>query len=135
MENGEIAFLGRLDDQVKIRGYRIELGEIVACFDRYPGVDSSAVIVRDGNAGPALVAYIVPGSNARLTASDLREFLAARLPDYMVPARYVAIESLPTTVNGKLDRSALPAPNKDNLLPSTAAVAAGELGRQLDRQI
>ncbi len=128
LENGEIAFLGRLDDQVKIRGYRIELGEIVACIDRYPGVEASAVLVRNGNEiGPALVAYVVPAANVRLVATDLREFLAARLPDYMIPARYVAIEALPTTVNGKLDSSALPAPNKQNLLPSAprAAPAAG----------
>ena len=93
--NGEIAFLGRLDDQVKIRGYRIEPGEIVSCLDRFLGVEASAVVVReDGEAGPQLVAYVVAAPEAKITAPDLRDFLAARLPDYMIPATFVAIESL-----------------------------------------
>jgi amino acid adenylation domain-containing protein len=133
LENGEIAFLGRLDDQVKIRGYRIELGEIITCLDRYPGVQSSAVIVRDaagGNgdagigAGPELIAYIIPADGAKLVASDLREFLAARLPDYMVPAHYVALSAFPLTANGKLDKSAFPRPSAENLLPIRAADSA-----------
>jgi amino acid adenylation domain-containing protein len=130
--NGEIAFLGRLDDQVKVRGYRIELGEIVACLDRYPAVEASAVTLRDAvgakngapDAGPSLVAYVAAAAGASFTASDLREFLAARLPDYMVPTHFVTVASLPMTANGKLDKSALPAPAKDNQLPNRAAPAA-----------
>ena len=135
LPNGEIAFLGRLDDQVKIRGYRIELGEIVSCLDKYPGVEASAVVVTDSidgdqSAGPALVAYVVAGREAKFTASDLRDFLAPRLPDYMIPARYVSIATLPMTANGKLDKSALPKPSAENLLPNrtatvTAAVESG----------
>src|SRR5206468_2776742 len=102
--NGEIAFLGRLDDQVKIRGYRIEPGEIVACLDRYPGVEASAVAVHENGGGPALLAYIVACHDARLTAADLRRHLAARLPDYMIPAAFVAMGSFPLTPNGKLDK-------------------------------
>lgn len=117
LNNGEIAFLGRLDDQVKVRGYRIEPGEIVAWLDRFPGIDASAVTVRDvGDGGPALVAYVVAACDAALTTGKLREFLARRLPDYMVPALFVSIPKLPMTVNGKLDRSALPAPSADNLV-------------------
>src|SRR6202044_1176696 len=104
-------FLGRLDDQVKIRGYRIELGEIVSCLDRFLGVEASAGVVReDGGGGLQLVAYVVVAPEAKVTAVDLRDFLAARLPDYMIPATFVAMKSLPITPNGKLDKSALPVP-------------------------
>lgn len=123
LENGEIAFLGRLDDQVKIRGYRIELGEIVGCLNRFAGIEASIVSVRDvGDSGPSLVAYVVPARDARLTGSDLRDFLASRLPDYMIPPFFVSIPTLPVMVNGKLDKSALPAPGVDDLLPDSVAV-------------
>jgi amino acid adenylation domain-containing protein len=123
LPNGEIAFLGRLDEQIKIRGYRIEPGEIVAWLDRYPGVEASAVVASyvragDGAAGPSLLAYIVVARDANFTASELREFLAARLPDYMIPAQLVAVAELPLNTNGKLDKSALPAPTAANLLPN-----------------
>jgi amino acid adenylation domain-containing protein len=127
LPNGEIAFLGRLDEQIKIRGYRIEPGEIVACLDRYPGIEASAVvagtgaITAEGNAGPQLVAYVVIAASAKLTTTDLREFLAARLPDYMIPSRFVRLDALPTTANGKLDRGALPAPNTRNMLEHRSA--------------
>jgi amino acid adenylation domain-containing protein len=135
LPGGEIAFLGRLDDQVKIRGYRIELGEIVACLDRCPGIDAGAVLVRQAgngeNADPQLVAYVVVARGARPSAGDVRTFLAARLPDYMIPAQIVSVPSLPLTPNGKLDRSALPAPSPDNLLPGQSANGAhGEGGLQ-----
>jgi amino acid adenylation domain-containing protein len=121
LENGEIAFLGRLDDQVKIRGYRIELGEIVASLNRFIGIESSAVTVRElGDARPALIAYVIPALDASLTTTELREFLATSLPEYMVPAFYVALPKLPMSANGKVDRSALPAPCVENLLPKKA---------------
>jgi amino acid adenylation domain-containing protein len=128
LPSGEIAFLGRLDEQVKIRGYRIELGEVVACLDRSPGIEACAVSARDAGRngdGPQLVAYVVPAHDARLTASGLRDFLAARLPEYMIPTQFVRIDALPMTANGKLDRSALPAPAADNLLPSRPATGNG----------
>jgi amino acid adenylation domain-containing protein len=126
LPNGEIAFLGRLDQQVKIRGYRVELGEVGACLDRCPGVEASIVIARDTGPrgdetlaeGPLLVAYVVPKGDARLTATGLRDFLALQLPDYMIPAHFVALAALPTTANGKLDKSALPAPSAGRLLPN-----------------
>jgi amino acid adenylation domain-containing protein len=128
LPGGEIAFLGRLDEQVKLRGYRIELGEIVACLNRCPGVEACAVMVREAGSccsaeaadGRFLVAYVVAAHDARLTASGLREFLAARLPDYMIPVQFVTLAALPMTANGKLDKSALPAPAADNLLPNLA---------------
>lgn len=121
LENGEIAFLGRIDDQVKIRGYRIEPNEIVTCLNRFPDVEVSAVSVSDvGEAGPSLVAYVVPRPDAQLASSALREFLATQLPDYMVPGFFVPLSTLPMTLNGKLDKSALPAPTADLLLPARA---------------
>jgi amino acid adenylation domain-containing protein len=120
LPSGEIAFLGRVDDQVKIRGYRVELGEIVATLDRYPGVEASVVIVRDAQTNPVLAAYIVPAREAKLADADLRAFLAARLPDYMIPTWFIAIESLPLTANGKLDAAALPAPDPKNVLAKSA---------------
>jgi aryl carrier-like protein len=128
LPGGDLAFLGRLDDQVKVRGYRVELGEITACLDRCPGVEACAVKTLDGADGPALVAYVVTAPGAKLTAPDLRAFLAPRLPDYMIPAQFVAISSLPVTANGKLDRAALPPPAADNLLPQRLSEAVPDRG-------
>ncbi len=114
LENGEIAFLGRLDDQIKIRGYRIEPREIVACFNDCPGVAASAVTVRDN--GQSLVAYVVPAADADLTDSAMREYLATKLADYMIPALFVRIPALPLSANGKLDATALPDPATADLL-------------------
>ncbi|HEX3997177.1 MAG TPA: amino acid adenylation domain-containing protein [Pirellulales bacterium] len=134
LANGEIAFLGRLDAQIKIRGYRIEPGEIVAWLDRFPGVDASAVAAVDsaaaGNAsetngarGPVLIGWIVPAHDAKFTAGDLREFLAGRLPDYMIPAQFVRVAELPLNANGKLEKAALPPPSAENLLPNREAAS------------
>jgi acyl-CoA synthetase (AMP-forming)/AMP-acid ligase II/aryl carrier-like protein len=117
LADGQIAFLGRVDEQVKVRGYRIELGEIVAALNRYPGIEASVVVLTSATKEPALVAYVVSAAEKRPTASDLREFLAARLPDYMIPLSFVALDHLPLTPNGKLDKSALPQPSAANLLP------------------
>jgi amino acid adenylation domain-containing protein len=128
LPDGEIAFLGRMDDQVKIRGYRVELGEIVARLDRFPGIDGSAVSISDGGeAGPQLTAYLAT-ANKNLNPSDIREFLASRLPDYMIPSRFVRVDSLPMTLNGKLDKSALPAPSEANLLGGNSAVSTSTPG-------
>ncbi len=145
LDNGEIAFLGRLDEQVKVRGYRIELGEIITCLDQHPGVEASTVTLRQG-AGPegagepaSLVAYVILADTGHVTATDLREFLARRLPDYMVPAQFVAMPALPMNANGKLDRAALPVPGADNLLPDrtpvVAAAAAHQTGTGLEQRI
>jgi amino acid adenylation domain-containing protein len=121
LPNGEIAFLGRLDDQVKIRGCRIEPGEIVARLKQHcPDIAACTVSVRDLDGTPSLVAYIVPRDGVRLTSSALRDALASHLPDYMIPALFVAVPALPVTANGKLDSSALPEPSDENLLPSSA---------------
>jgi amino acid adenylation domain-containing protein len=114
--NGEIEFLGRLDDQVKVRGNRIELAEISANLNRHPGVESSAVTVTAAGDSEALVAYVVPAPDARLTTTELREFLAERLPDYMLPDEFVRMSAVPLTASGKLDKAVLPSPSDANRL-------------------
>ncbi|MBX3323875.1 MAG: amino acid adenylation domain-containing protein [Phycisphaeraceae bacterium] len=109
LNDGSIEYLGRLDDQVKIRGFRIELGEIQHAIAHQPNVQHAVVIAReDIPASPRIVAYIV-GSADHAT---LRAALARTLPEYMVPAAFVTLDSLPVTSNGKLDRRALPAPSR-----------------------
>jgi len=109
---GTIEFLGRLDDQVKIRGFRIELGEIEAVLRRHRAIQEAAVLAReDILSDQRLVAYVVAkGSDAPATA-ELRRFLEAQLPAYMVPSMFVRLSALPLTPNGKVDRHALPAPD------------------------
>lgn len=111
-DDGVIEFIGRRDTQVKIRGLRIELGEIEAVLGQVPGIRSCAVVARAGAGGEKqLVAYVMT-DEAAPSPSALRAQLAARLPDYMVPARYLRLEAWPVTANGKLDRKALPAPDR-----------------------
>ena len=108
---GEIEFLGRNDSQVKIRGFRIELGEIEARLAEKSGVQEAVVIVREDTPGEKrLVAYYTCSQEA-VSAEALRVHVSALLPEHMVPAAYVRLESLPLTTNGKLDRKALPAPD------------------------
>src|SRR6185295_11104889 len=111
--SGEIEYLGRLDDQVKIRGYRVELGEIEAAIAAQPSVAQVAVTVRKQASGDArLVAYVTAGTpSAIIDIPELRASLKERLPEYEIPSAFVVLDRLPLTVNGKVDRAALPEPD------------------------
>ncbi|MFJ3829410.1 amino acid adenylation domain-containing protein [Streptomyces sp. NPDC090046] len=113
LPDGDLDYLDRVDDQVQLRGIRIELGEISAALLAQPGVEQAVVVMREDEAGERrLVAYVVAGSAAAPEdTAVLRERLAAELPDYMVPSAVVALEELPLTAQGKLDRKALPDPD------------------------
>ena len=117
LPDGQIAFLGRLDEQIKIRGFRIEPNEIVAALNEHPAISQSIVIARELASGDReLVAYFVAVTQVLPVLSELRDFLNARLPDHMVPPKFVVLEALPLTPNGKVDRLALPAPDDANTL-------------------
>ena len=124
--NGDIQYLGRIDHQVKIRGFRIELGEIESLLGQQPDISEAVVVVREDTADDQrLVAYVVPRASAAQSQAlthRLREALKAKLPDYMVPATYVMVEALPLTVNGKVDRRSLPAPQAGQKAVSTEFV-------------
>jgi acyl carrier protein len=113
LPNGEMEYLGRIDQQVKIRGYRIETGEIEAVLNRHPGVSESVVAAREDIPGSKrLVAYVAarnPGEPPPAEV-ELRHFLQAKLPDYMIPAQFVHLDAFPLFANGKIDRRNLPAP-------------------------
>jgi hypothetical protein len=110
-DDGALEFLGRADFQVKVRGHRIELGEIEAALATHPAVREAVVAAREDSTGDKrLVAYIVPVNGDAPTSEALRNYLAQRLPDFMVPSHVMTLEAFPHTPNNKIDRAALPSP-------------------------
>jgi amino acid adenylation domain-containing protein len=124
LDNGEIAYLGRVDDQVKILGHRIEPNEIVTVLNRHSSIQESVVVAReDAGSEKHLVAYIVPNHELPPAAAELRDLVGSVLPEYMVPSVFVRLDQLPLTSNGKIDRAALPAPNLENTLRDEEFIA------------
>jgi amino acid adenylation domain-containing protein len=108
LSDGTLEFLGRIDRQVQIRGYRVELAEVENHLSRHPCVEHAVALDdTDTNGSTTLVAFVVPAAGTNLTPESLRDHLAARLPDYMLPARYVVVARIPTDPNGKVDAHAL----------------------------
>jgi acyl-coenzyme A synthetase/AMP-(fatty) acid ligase/acyl carrier protein len=138
LRNGSYEFIGRIDDQIKIRGYRIEPNEVAAGVNRHPNVQASAVACHTTPAGDKqLVAYVVPVNGARLTHSDLHSCAAATLPAYMTPSVFVRLDSFPLTDRGKVDRNALPPPDRGNTIrdDDNSAVPATATQDRLERII
>jgi amino acid adenylation domain-containing protein len=123
--DGQVIHLGRLDHQVKIRGFRIELGEIEAILAMHRAVQSAVVVPRDTDkSGSAyLAAYVVPRSGMSLAVAELRAALQEAVPEYMIPSVFVLMSTLPMTPNGKVDRKALPEPERDRASLASAYVA------------
>ncbi|WP_122564588.1 amino acid adenylation domain-containing protein, partial [Pseudomonas viridiflava] len=128
MEDGQLECLGRNDDQVKIRGFRIELGEIVSCLHQLPGIGETVVQAREDEPGNVrLVAYYTSHEEDTLLAPEqMRAHLQASLPDYMVPTAFIELKTLPLTANGKLDRRALPKPERSALFGVNYEAPEGE---------
>jgi arthrofactin-type cyclic lipopeptide synthetase C len=130
--DGVIEFLGRGDFQVKVRGFRIELGEIEARVRGCPGVREAVVVARAHGGDTRLVAYYTRTAAApAVDADDLRRHVLAALPDYMTPAAYVALDTLPLTPSGKVDRAALPAPEGDAYRLRRYEAPVGEIERRV----
>ncbi|MEH1869179.1 MAG: amino acid adenylation domain-containing protein [Nostoc sp.] len=120
LPDGNIEYLGRIDNQVKIRGFRIELGEIEAALAQHPNIRETVVTTRvDHSENQRLVAYIIPYPEQTPSTHELRYFLKQKLPEYMLPSAFVLLDTLPLTPSGKIDRRALPAPDKSALSLST----------------
>lgn len=130
LPNGDIAYIGRLDEQVKIRGYRIEPAEVEHVLEEAPGV-AQAIVVADSDAAGStrLVAYLVPAP--AFDKEAVNEFLRLRLPEYMLPAFIISIDQLPLTVNGKINKKALPSPDVAQMEQRAYVAPRSELERKL----
>ncbi len=113
LRDGNLQYLGRMDNQLKIRGFRIELGEIESVLAQHEFVEEAVVVAREDAPGDKrLVAYVIPVKGKQITRDDLRTHLRQNLPEYMVPSGFVTLDKFPLTPNGKVDRRALPAPDR-----------------------
>jgi len=113
LPSGSIEFVGRVDDLVKVRGFRIELGEIARTIRQHSEINDAFVIALDTDSDASqIVAYAVPNLRSTISTMELRSYVRNKLPDYMVPTRFIFLEALPVSPNGKIDRKALPAPGR-----------------------
>jgi amino acid adenylation domain-containing protein len=134
--DGRIVHMGRLDQQVKLRGFRIEPGEIEAALTAHAAIREAVVVLRgDSPLRERLVAYVVFRTGQDLTTSELREHLRLSLPDYMIPSVFLTIDALPWTLNGKIDRRALPDPFRSGSMASSDYVAPAAGAEQVIAQI
>ncbi|MGY5059958.1 amino acid adenylation domain-containing protein [Streptomyces sp. 900105755] len=125
--DGELHHLGRIDTQVKIRGYRVEPGEVEAALTAHPHIAQVAVVAQQAGDTRHLIAYLIPAPGERAPdPAELRDHLADRLPDYMIPAAFVPLDRLPLSPNGKLDHKALPSPALTSATPFRAPCTARE---------
>jgi hypothetical protein len=131
LPDGNLAFIGRKDEQVKVRGYRIELGEIEDALRKHAHMQDAVVVVRSlAGQEKELIAYMV--SAQTLTVVDIHSWLSALLPPYMIPAHFIQLFTLPVTVNGKVDKKALPDPGTGGIAGSSVyAAPANELEEKL----
>ena len=114
-EDGQLEYLGRADQQVKLRGYRIELGEIEARLHECDSVREAVVVVKENGNDRRLIAYTVANAGMQIREDEVRAHLQQRLPQYMIPSQFVVLETLPKTPNGKVDRNALPEPQRGEI--------------------
>ncbi|MDB4951688.1 MAG: non-ribosomal peptide synthetase [Gemmatimonadetes bacterium] len=127
LPDGTLEYLGRLDHQVKVRGFRIETGEVEAALATHPALNDALVVAREmGDGDRRLVAYVVAKEGASVDTAELRAHVKATLPDHMVPSAFVALDAIPRTPNGKVDRANLPAPGPDAGTPHVAPRTATE---------
>lgn len=132
LPDGNLEYLGRFDDQVKVAGHRIEPGEIEAVLCSHEAIQHAAVVAReDPSTGKRLIAYVIARTAVRPSAAELREHLRKHLPEFMVPAAWVFLESMPFTATGKVDRKALPAPAPMDGAKQISALPQGELERSI----
>ncbi len=133
--DGSLEFLGRIDFQVKVRGYRIELGEIETILTRHPTVREAIAIVREDLPGDKrIVAYLLPADGHYPTSVELRSYLRALLPEYMVPSSFVVLAAFPLTPNQKIDRQALPAPQLMEALEPQSPLPTPQLAETVEPQ-
>ncbi|KAG0239409.1 hypothetical protein BGW41_007673 [Actinomortierella wolfii] len=125
LSDGNLVFLGRLDNQIKIRGFRVELGEIETRLVEHPDVREAIVITNGEGGDKRLVAYVVCNPQDDLVCG-LREYLSARVPEYMIPSAFVRLDSMPLTNNGKVDRNSLPEPESTNFLTEKYEAPLGD---------
>ena len=127
--DGTLEFAGRVDDQIKIRGFRVEPGEVAAALRAHPGVRESVVLAAGDRAQRRLTGYVTPADGVdpgSLRPSLLRDFLASRLPEYLIPTGFKAVDRFPLDASGKVDRAALPAPERETLGPAVPPRSATE---------